>query len=98
MHRDSNRPRPRGSGSLLLHIHAAGGKSWYGKWRVEGRQVMRKLGEAREPGSRKGLTRGQAEALLDKARAASSAAPASPDGIDMAEAGRSFSPTSKRWG
>ena len=90
MHRDSIRPRPRGTGSLLLHTDASGSNSWYGKWRVDGRQVMRKLGEARKPGTRQGLTRGQAETLLASARAASSATPASREGIDMAEAGRRF--------
>jgi len=34
------------------------------KWRVNGRQVIRKLGPARRTGTREGLTRAQAEAQL----------------------------------
>lgn len=37
---------------------------YYGKWRVGGRQVMRRLGPLRLPASREGLTRTQAEAKL----------------------------------
>jgi integrase len=37
---------------------------WYGQWRVRGRLVKRSLGPVREPGSREGLTRTQAEARL----------------------------------
>jgi integrase len=51
---------------------------------------MRRLGEVREPGSRQGLTRGQAEGLLATARVESSAATTSKEGMDMAEAGRRF--------
>ncbi len=41
-----------------------GRETWYGKWRVGERQVMRRLGLRREPGSSVGLTRTQAEAEL----------------------------------
>jgi len=51
--------RTYGSGALEEHRG-----SWYGRWRVNGRQVRRKIGEIREPGSRTGLTRTQAEAAL----------------------------------
>ena len=64
MQSDSTQPRPRGTGSLLRHADRAGGESWYGKWRTDGRQVMRKLGPVRDPRSRTGLTRLQAEAAL----------------------------------
>ena len=40
------------------------GESWYGKWRVGKRQVKRKVGRIRQPGSRDGLTKTQAEAQL----------------------------------
>jgi hypothetical protein len=39
-------------------------ETWYGKWRVGERQVMRQLGLRREPGSSVGLTRAQAEREL----------------------------------
>ena len=48
-----------GSGSVIVHRGA-----WYGRWRVGGRYVKRKLGAIREPGSREGLTRKQAEMAL----------------------------------
>lgn len=54
--------RSYGAGSLFVR-----GDSWYGKWRVEGRQVKRKLGPRREPGTRTGLTRAQAERELRRA-------------------------------
>ena len=40
------------------------GNRWYGQWYVRGRLVKRSLGPMRQPGSRDGLTRTQAEARL----------------------------------
>jgi integrase len=51
--------RPHGSGSIIVKSGV-----YYGKWRVGHRQVMRKLGAVRTPGSRDGLTRTMAEAKL----------------------------------
>jgi integrase len=51
--------RPRGSGSIIVKAGA-----YYGKWWVGQRQVLRKLGPVRPPGSREGLTRTMAEAKL----------------------------------
>lgn len=48
-----------GSGSIVAERG-----SWYGKWRVGDRQVKRKLGTIRTPGSSEGITRKQAEAAL----------------------------------
>jgi integrase len=59
MQREGTARRSYGSGSIF---EARG--AWYGKWRVGDRQVKRKLGPKREPGSRDGLTRKQAEAAL----------------------------------
>jgi integrase len=59
MQRDGNSRRAYGTGSLFIHR----GK-WYGQWRVGDRQVKRMIGPTREPGSRRGLTRTQAEAQL----------------------------------
>src|ERR1700682_864064 len=57
----SNRPRKRtyGSGSVIVHRGA-----WYGRWWAGSRYVKRKLGAVREPGTREGLTRKQAEMAL----------------------------------
>jgi integrase len=51
--------RSYGSGSLFSK---AG--SWYGQWWVGERRVKRKLGPVREPGTRDGLTKAQAEREL----------------------------------
>ena len=56
--------RQYGTGSIFEKRNA-----WYGKWRVRDRQVMRKLGPIRKPGTREGLTRKMAEAQLRKLRA-----------------------------
>lgn len=54
-----NAKRSYGSGSLHTYRGA-----WYGKWRVGGHQVKRKLGPKRQAGRREGLTRTQAEREL----------------------------------
>ena len=51
--------RAHGSGGLLVK-----GGVYYGKWRVDGRQVMRRLGPMRASGTREGLTKTEAEARL----------------------------------
>lgn len=51
--------RSYGTGSLFVYRGA-----WYGQWRVGGRVVKRRIGAMREPGSRDGLTRKQAESRL----------------------------------
>ncbi len=61
MHDERNPRRSYGTGSLCTYRG-----SWYGQWRVSGHQVKRKLGAKRQPGSRDGLTRKQAERLLRK--------------------------------
>ena len=48
--------RTYGSGSVVVHRG-----SWYGRWWIGTRYVKRKLGAIREPGTREGLTRKQAE-------------------------------------
>jgi integrase len=51
--------RAYGSGSIFERDGR-----YYGKWRVDGRQVKRQLGPVRTPGARDGLTKSQAEARL----------------------------------
>jgi integrase len=55
----TQKKRAYGTGSLFQKSG-----SWYGKWWVGGRQVKRRLGGVRQPGSHEGLTRKQAEAAL----------------------------------
>jgi len=51
--------RAYGSGSIFEQ-----GGSYYGKWRVGDRQIKRRLGPVRKPGTRDGLTKAMAEARL----------------------------------
>jgi integrase len=60
--------------------------SWYGQWWVGDRQVQRKLGPKREPGTRQGLTRREAEGELRRHIEATAAAPPIAD-PSIAEAG-----------
>jgi integrase len=62
--------RPHGSGSIIVRRGV-----YFGKWRVGDRQVMRKLGPVRKPGSRDGLTKATAEAKLRELMAEVTAAP-----------------------
>ncbi len=50
MRSQPNSRRSYGTGSIHEHRGA-----WYGKWRVGDRQVKRKLGAKRLPGTRQGL-------------------------------------------
>jgi integrase len=59
--RNAGTRRTHGTGSLI-EKHGV----YYGKWRVGGRQVMRKVGPVRKPATRDGLTKSQAEAQLRK--------------------------------
>jgi integrase len=59
MQTNGNVRRAYGSGSILRQ-HGV----YYGKWRIGSRQVKRRLGPVRQPGSREGLTKTQAEAQL----------------------------------
>ena len=55
----SNPRRSYGTGNLRVRRGA-----WYGQWWIGDRRVQRKLGPVRQPGTREGLTRKQAEAEL----------------------------------
>jgi integrase len=59
MQHQANSRRSYGTGSIIVR-----GGSYFGKWRIGDRQIKRKLGPKRLPGSREGLTRKQAEAQL----------------------------------
>jgi integrase len=58
--------RSYGSGSLYFRADAAGVETWYGRWYVDGRQVQRRIGPRRAPGSRDGLTAAQAEREMQR--------------------------------
>ena len=56
--------RPYGSGHLFARTDKRGRVVWYGQWRLGDVKVKRTIGLKREPGSREGLTRAQAEREL----------------------------------
>ena len=60
---------------------------YYGKWRVAGRQVKRRLGPVRQPSTRDGLTKTQAEARLRELVAATTAPPVG-ERVTLVQAGR----------
>jgi integrase len=91
MQRDStNGTRPDGTGSLLRHRHRSGAETWYGKWRIDGRQVMRVLGPARYVDGSAGLTAMEAEATLRAAIEATKMVQPASDVVNLADAGRRY--------
>ena len=66
----NRRRRSYGTGSIVEQAGA-----YYGKWRVDGGQVKRKLGPVRSPGEQDGLTRTQAESRLRELMAETVAPP-----------------------
>ena len=67
--------RSRGTGSLTTYRDSAGAESWYGLFYSHGRRVKRRICPKREAGTRKGLTRTQAEAALRRITEEAHAAP-----------------------
>jgi integrase len=59
----------------MVRTDAAGRETWYGKWRVGGVQVKRRLGPKRVRGTRDGLTQTQGEAELRRIMAEIAAVP-----------------------
>ncbi len=79
--------RSYGSGSLYTRVDARGSVSWYGHFRVGRRQVKKRIGPKREPGSREGLTRAQAEARLRSLIGKAQPGPEQPERLTVSEAG-----------
>lgn len=63
---DAMARRSYGTGSLSLRRDARGAESWYGQWWIGARRVTRRIGTKRERGTRRGLTRAQAERELQR--------------------------------
>ncbi len=74
--------RSHGTGSLTVRR----GK-WFGQWWIGGRQVSRVVGPIREPGTRDGLTKSQAEARLRRIIEDTAAAPPIVERVTVKEAG-----------
>jgi integrase len=81
--------RNYGTGSLRLV-----GQSWIGSWYgIDGQRIKRKVGAARAPGTREGLTKAQAEEQLRRMRQAEAAVPSTVLRVTMSEAGEELSRT-----
>jgi hypothetical protein len=74
----------------MVRTDAAGRETWYGKWRVGGTQVKRRLGLKRVRGTRDGLTKTQAEAELRRIMAEVEAVPNRGQRMTLAEVGRAL--------
>jgi integrase len=82
--------RSYGTGSLELRADARGRETWYARFYSRGRQVKRRLGPKRLPGSDQGLTRPQAERALQKLVNQELRLPAAAERLDLAEAGARY--------
>jgi integrase len=81
--------RERGDGTLFLRQNARG-ETWIGKWRDDGRQVMRSVGPKRSKAHPDGLTKPHAEAAFRKLRDEARATPARPARRTLAEVGKAI--------
>ena len=68
--RQAKQRRPRGTGAVVRK-----GDRWYGQWYLRGRLVKRSLGPMRQPGTRDGLTKSQAEVRLRELMTETNSAP-----------------------
>ena len=84
MRSQRNSRRSYGTGSLQIR-----GTRWYGQWWIGGRQVRRVIGPKRQPGSREGLTRTQAERELRRVMQEVRQAPAQ-GRVTVGEAGERY--------
>ena len=85
--------RSYGTGALYVRRDARGRATWYGKWRVGGRQVKRRIGAVRQTGTREGLTRAQAERELRRKIESTVPAVSAGERRTVEEAGEQWSPT-----
>ena len=90
--------RSYGTGSLIVRVDRGGREAWYGKWRANGRQVMRRIGPRRGGAVRDGYTRPQAEAELRRLIAATQVAPAIGELLTVEEVGDRYRAQAERRG
>jgi integrase len=77
-------PSRRSYGTGRLHQKSG---AWYGRWWIDGHRVNRKLGPVRQPGSREGMTKRQAEAAMRRQIEAVTTAGPSDQRLTVGEAG-----------
>jgi integrase len=79
-------PNRRSYGTGRLYIKSG---AYYGRWWVDGRRVNRRLGKVREPGTREGLTKREAESAMRQQIQLVTAAPTQ-ERLSVADAGDRF--------
>jgi integrase len=82
--------RARGTGSIVKRRQRSGAVVLWGKFAVHGEQRWVKLGIERQPGSKLGLTKAQAEAELRRAFEAASLEQPIRERLDIKEAGERY--------
>jgi integrase len=90
--------RSYGTGSIIVRRDGAGREVFYGKWRANGRQVMRRIGVKRSPGTREGLTPTQAERELRRLMGEVQVARAAGELLTVEEVGRRYLAHAERRG
>jgi integrase len=90
MHQQRKPRRARGTGSIVRRRQRSGAVILWGKFTVHGEQRWSKLGLEREPGSKLGLTKAQAEAELRRAFEAASLEQPIRERLDIKEAGERY--------
>jgi len=82
----------------MVRRDAAGRETWYGKWRVGGQQVKRRIGPKRVVGTRDGLTQTQAEAELRRMMGEVGALRTRGERVTLAQAGEALIATRRSAG
>jgi integrase len=90
MHQQRKPRRARGTGSIVRRRQRSGAVILWGKFTVHGEQRWVKLGLERQPGSKFGLTKAQAEAELRRAFEAASLEQPIQERLDIKEAGERY--------
>src|SRR5262249_10589629 len=88
---EQRRPRrARGTGSIIRRRQASGAVILWGKFTVHGEQRWVRLGLEREPGSKLGLTKAQAEAELRREMERAQLEPPMRERLEIGEAGERY--------
>lgn len=83
--------RAPGTGSIIVRSDSAGRETFYGKWTTaSGRQVKRRIGPKRAPGSSDGFTRRQAEAELRRLMSAVTVTARTSERLTVADVGARY--------
>jgi integrase len=90
MHKQRKPRRARGTGSIVKRRQRSGAVVLWGKFSVHGERRWVRLGLEREPGSKLGLTKAQAEAELRRAFEAASLEQPIRERLDIKEAGERY--------